>query len=235
MNSMEPNSIVNTISNTPTVNPSYVNLDYVFYQIFQFVRGFVAFILNFFGINISGDSYFGKMLNSNTGGESGADLGAKWLSNYKLIISIISVIAIAIIIYCLVRLWEIRKEVQEREKLNEIRIIEEESLGHTLQWQNVLDHANSDSPSDWRLAILEADTILENASQKLPVVADTLGERLKKIDKGDLRTLDNAWEAHKVRNRIAHDGFDFEITKHETLRVINLFESVLRELGAIQN
>jgi uncharacterized protein HemX len=140
-----------------------------------------------------------------------------------------------LIVYCLVRLWEIRKEQKEREKLNEVKIIEEETYTHTLKWQGVLDHANSDNPSDWRLAILEADTMLESASQKLPVVADTLGERLKKIDKGDLRSLDNAWEAHKVRNRIAHDGFDFEITKHETLRVINLFESVLRELGAIQN
>ncbi|MBP6912385.1 MAG: hypothetical protein KBB86_00430 [Candidatus Pacebacteria bacterium] len=231
---MQPVNVVDKVSSVPTIEPSYVNLDYVFYQIFSFVRGFVAFIAGLLGFRIDNGSTLGRALNSG-GGESAISLGQKWLSIYKLIVSIIAVLAIAIIIYCLVRLWEIRKEQKEKEKLNEVKIIEEETYTHTLKWQGVLDHANSDNPSDWRLAILEADTMLESASQKLPVVADTLGERLKKIDKGDLRTLDNAWEAHKVRNRIAHDGFDFEITKHETLRVINLFESVLRELGAIQN
>jgi flagellar basal body-associated protein FliL len=232
---MEPINVVDKVSSVPTFEPAYVNLDYVFYQIFSFIRGFVAFIAGLLGIRINEGSTLYRMLNSGRGGESAIDLGQRWLSVYKLIVSIIAVLAIAVIIYCLVRLWEIKKEQKEKEKLNEVRVIEEESYGHTLQWQNVLDHANSDSPSDWRLAILEADTMLESASQRLPVIADTLGERLKKIDKSDLRTLDNAWEAHKVRNRIAHDGFDFEITKHETLRVINLFESVLRELGAIQN
>jgi flagellar basal body-associated protein FliL len=232
---MEPVNVVDKVSNVPTFDPSYVNLDYVFYQIFNFFRGIIAFLAGLFGFRIDPDSTFARMLNSGNGGESGLDLGQRWLSVYKLIVAIVAVLALAIIIYCLVRLWEIRKETKESDKENEVRIIEEESYGHTIQWQNVLDHANSDNASDWRLAILEADTMLESASQRLPVVADTLGERLKKLDKSDLRTLDNAWEAHKVRNRIAHDGFDFEITKHETLRVINLFESVLRELGAIQN
>ncbi len=232
---MEPINVVDKVSSVPTFEPAYVNLDYVFYNIFLFIRGFVAFIAGLLGFRVDDSSTLGRMLNSGNGGESAISLGQRWLSVYKLIVSIIAVLAIAIIIYCLVRLWEIRKEQKEKEKLNEVKIIEEETYTHTLKWQGVLDHANSDNPSDWRLAILEADTMLESASQKLPVVADTLGERLKKIDKGDLRTLDNAWEAHKVRNRIAHDGFDFEITKHETLRVINLFESVLRELGAIQN
>lgn len=232
---MEPINVVDKVSSVPTFEPSYVNLDYVFYKIFLFVKGFIAFFAGLLGFRINENSLFGRMLNAGNGGESAAILGYKWLSVYKLIASIIAVLAISIIIYCSVRLWEIRKEQKEREKLNEVKIIEEETYTHTLKWQGVLDHANSDNPSDWRLAILEADTMLESASQRLPVVAETLGERLKKLDKGDLRTLDNAWEAHKVRNRIAHDGFDFEITKHETLRVINLFESVLRELGAIQN
>jgi len=200
---MEQVNVDNVVSNVPTVDPAYVNLDYVFYKIFKLLS------LPF-------------------------DSATKFISIYKLIASLVAVLAIAIIIYCAVRLWEINKEAKEKLALEEVKIIEEETSTHTLEWQNVLDHAGSNSPSDWRLAILEADTLLESASQRLPVVAETLGERLKKLDKGDLRTLDSAWEAHKVRNRIAHDGFNFEITKHETLRIINLFEEVLRELGAIQ-
>lgn len=218
------------------MEPSYINLDYVFYQIFHILRIIAAFIIYFFGLTIDPNSLIGRVLYSvGPNGETALYEGGKYLSILKLFSAIIAVFAISVIIYSLIRLWEINKERKEKELLNEVKIIEEETYTHTLKWQGVLDHANSDNPSDWRLAILEADTMLESASQRLPVVADTLGERLKKIDKSDLRSLDSAWEAHKVRNRIAHDGFDFEITKHETLRVINLFEEVLRELGAIQN
>lgn len=224
---MDPN-IVDQVNNIPTFTPAYLNVEYVFYQIFRVIGGFIAFILGLLGFRFGDDTTLGKMF-----GENILVLAQRWVSNYKLFVSIISVLAIALIIYCLVRLWEIRKEAKEKQIAMQVRVIENESFGHTLRWQNVLEHANSDSPSDWRLAILEADTMLESASQKLPVVADTLGERLKKIDKSTLRSLDSAWEAHKVRNRIAHEGLDFDITKRETLRVIGLFEQVLRELDAI--
>lgn len=214
----------NAISNVPTFEPAYVNLDYVFYQVFRVVRGLIAFIASFLGIDIGEGSKLGS---------DAQQLGAAWLSWFKLFASIISILAIALIIYCLVRLWEIRKEAKEREKEMEVKIIEEETFTHNLKWATVLEHANSDNPTDWRLAILEADTMLETASQRLPVFGETLGERLKKIDKGDLRSIDSAWEAHKVRNRIAHDGLDFQITKRDTARTISQFEEVLRELGAI--
>lgn len=221
---MEPANITENVSKIPTFDPTYVNLDYVFYQVFRIVRGFVAFILSFFGINISSNSRLGSDATS---------LGQSWLSWYKLIASIFSVLAIALIIYCLVRLWEIKREAKEKEKELEVRIIEEETYTHNLKWATVLEHANSENPTDWRLAILEADTMLDNASQRLPVRGETLGERLKNMDKGDLRSLDSAWEAHKVRNHIAHDGLEFEITKRETGRIIGLFEEALREMGEI--
>lgn len=217
-------SASNIASKVPTFDPAYVNLDYVFYQVFNVIKGFIAFVLSFFGINIGSDSRLGS---------DAVEIGQRWLGWYKLFVSIISIIAIALIIYCLVRLWEIKKEAKEKAKEQEVRIIEEETYSHNLRWDTVLEHANSDNPGDWRLAILEADTMLENASQRLPVIGETLGERLKKMDKGDLRSIDSAWEAHKVRNRIAHDGLSFEITKRETGRVIGMFEEVLRELGEI--
>jgi hypothetical protein len=41
-------------------------------------------------------------------------------------------------------------------------------------------------------------------------------------------TIQNAWEAHKVRNSIAHDSH-FELTKRETKRVIQNFSLVFNE------
>jgi hypothetical protein len=60
-----------------------------------------------------------------------------------------------------------------------------------------------------------------------------VAEKLKSVDSSDMLTLDAAWEAHKVRNRIAHSGSDFELNEREAKRVIMLFESVFREFGMI--
>ncbi len=101
------------------------------------------------------------------------------------------------------------------------------------RWVQIQKHANSDNPADWRLAIIEADVMLEETLRALRYQGEGVGEMLKSVDANDLTTLDAAWEAHKVRNRIAHAGSDFELTEREIKRVISLFESVFRELQVI--
>lgn len=101
------------------------------------------------------------------------------------------------------------------------------------RWQRVVENSNSNNPSDWRLAILEADVMLDDALHKVGYHGDTVGDMLKSINENDMMTLNHAWEAHKVRNRIAHDGSTFDLTERETKRVVALFESVFREMGVI--
>ena len=97
--------------------------------------------------------------------------------------------------------------------------------------QDVLTHSDSENPNDWKLAIIEADIILDDLLKKRRYAGNSLGERLKSISPRQLNTLNDAWEAHKIRNRIAHDGADFVLTKrvaHETItqykRVFNEFD-----------
>jgi hypothetical protein len=101
------------------------------------------------------------------------------------------------------------------------------------KWQRVQEHINSDNPSDWRLAILEADIILDELLDSLGYIGDTIGDKLKKANKGDFVTLNDAWEAHKIRNAIAHQGSDFILTQREALRIINLYRVVFEEFDYI--
>jgi len=52
------------------------------------------------------------------------------------------------------------------------------------------------------------------------------------IDKTKLLTIDGLWEAHKVRNRLAHDT-NYFLRHAEAVRAIRLFEQTLKELEAI--
>ncbi|MEN9920633.1 MAG: hypothetical protein RL538_526 [Candidatus Parcubacteria bacterium] len=96
---------------------------------------------------------------------------------------------------------------------------------------DVLMHIDSENPNDWKLAIIEADIILDDLLQQKGFTGASLGERLKDISPMQLSSLNDAWEAHKVRNRIAHEGADFVLTKRIAEETINRYRRVFGELG----
>lgn len=101
------------------------------------------------------------------------------------------------------------------------------------KWQQVERHINSLNQSDWRLAILESDIILSELLDSMALTGESIGEKLRAIEKSDFNSLDEAWEAHKIRNAIAHEGSDFLITEREAKRVISLYKKVFDEFEII--
>ena len=129
------------------------------------------------------------------------------------------------------RVFQVKKEEKEAIYKTAKRTAEAEgiALKQDERWVQVLEYVNSENQNDWKQAIIDADSILDEIVSKAGYVGETLGERLRGIEKGDFLTLDEAWEAHKIRNRIAHDGAAFQLTKREALRVIELYRKVFEE------
>jgi hypothetical protein len=100
------------------------------------------------------------------------------------------------------------------------------------RWEKLLKYLESENPSEWKLAIIEADNLLDEMVAKMGYGGENLGERLKVIEPSDFLTLQDAWEAHKVRNRIAHES-SYQLTKREAKKVIGLYEKVFREFHFI--
>jgi hypothetical protein len=99
----------------------------------------------------------------------------------------------------------------------------------TNRWRKIVELGSSTNENDWRQAIIQADVILDEILDKMGYHGEGVGEKLKAVEKADFQTLDQAWEAHKVRNAIAHEGPDFMLSQHEVRRVINLFQQVFEE------
>ena len=100
-------------------------------------------------------------------------------------------------------------------------------------WHDVAKLMASEQVSDWKVAILEADSILDELIEDLGYVGANLGERLKAVPKGSMKNLEAAWSAHKVRNRIAHDTAVASLDKREAIDTIGNFERVFREFDYI--
>lgn len=96
---------------------------------------------------------------------------------------------------------------------------------------DILVHITSDNPNDWKLAIIEADIILEDTLKRAGYTGASLGERLRSISPSGLQSLDDAWQAHKIRNQIAHGGVDFVLTKRLAEDTIKQYRRVFDELG----
>ncbi|MCK5021991.1 MAG: hypothetical protein KAR54_01970 [Candidatus Pacebacteria bacterium] len=101
------------------------------------------------------------------------------------------------------------------------------------RWEKILEYVNSDSPAEWRLAVLDADVILDEMLIKSGYHGDTIGEKLKSIERSDFETIDSAWEAHKIRNEIAHRGSDTILTQRTAKKAIESFRQVFKEFEYI--
>ena len=100
-------------------------------------------------------------------------------------------------------------------------------------WHDVAKLMGSEQASDWKVAILEADSILDGLLEDLGYVGENLGERLKVVPRGSMKNLEAAWSAHKVRNRIAHDTAAATLDKREAVDTVGNFERVFREFDYI--
>lgn len=160
-------------------------------------------------------------------------------SVWKVVAVVLSAVSIVWTIYDKKKLGEINKEEEKIYGMPPEESLLKELVEETVKekknekWQRVLEHANSENLSDWRLAIIEADVMLDELLHTLGYHGDSIGEMLRAVDKSDFLSLEAAWEAHKIRNNIAHAGSDFELNERETRRVISLFETVFQEFKII--
>jgi hypothetical protein len=99
------------------------------------------------------------------------------------------------------------------------------------RWVHILGLLSSSTTSEWRQAIIEADIMLEEMLRAIGYDGVSIGDMLKNVDPADFVTLEKAWEAHKVRNQIAHRGMDFRVDRNAAERVIKLYEDVFREFN----
>ena len=96
-------------------------------------------------------------------------------------------------------------------------------------WESMLVRASSDDENERKLAIISADSLIDKILGLSGYHGEGLGDRLKQIEPSDLDSLNDLWEAHKIRNRIAHEP-DLHLSRDESLRALHRYEKTLKEL-----
>lgn len=99
-------------------------------------------------------------------------------------------------------------------------------------WQKILEKGKSLDENERKFAIIEADALIDKILALSGYGGENLGERLKNVERGDIESLDDIWEAHKIRNRIAHEA-NFKLVPETAVLTLSRFEKALKELEYI--
>ena len=98
-------------------------------------------------------------------------------------------------------------------------------------WAKITARLETGLESEHKLAVIEADSILNDILKRMGFGGETLGERLEKLTAATLPNLEQLLGAHKIRNNIVHDP-DYRLTLDEARRVLDTYEQALRDLEA---
>lgn len=82
-----------------------------------------------------------------------------------------------------------------------------------------------------KLAVIEADKLVDNVMRQLLIPGETMGERLKMAEfkYPDIRRV---WPAHKTRNMLVHDS-TYQLTTRAGKDALRDFEKALKLLKAL--
>jgi hypothetical protein len=179
-------------------------------------------------------SLYDAVMGNNLSYDSVSSLLIQIWTIYSFIAFAISAILIIGIIYAYLKINEF-DEILAEDLLEKEKIWKEVHDGHieNERWANVQEHLNSQNPNDWKLAIIEADVLLERMLNKAGYVGETIGDKLKNASGRSFQTLDDAWQAHRVRNQIAHGGADFILTHKIAQDTLILYERVFKEFDVV--
>ncbi|MCI0532820.1 hypothetical protein L0Y49_01220 [bacterium] len=151
--------------------------------------------------------------------------------DFRGFLIIVSTLMFVAIIELALRIKAIRREEWEQLAPLPPEELFESSEEH--EWHRVVEHIQSGNPSDWRVAIIEADNLLGKLLDEKGIPGTAIGDRLRALKEGDLRHYHDAWEAHKVRNRIAHESGPQALNFRDAKIAVGRYEKVFRAEGFI--
>lgn len=151
----------------------------------------------------------------------------------KLIVAFFSAFLIFGIMYSMTRTGEIDEMIENKLKNWKTQDGKLQINKDNQRWQGILKNLTIDNEAGWRMSIIEADIMLDELLNKLVGGEGTISDKLKQLKVNKMSSIHFAWEAHKVRNRIAHDGTNYHLSRVEAKRVIDFYSIVFKEFNMI--
>lgn len=149
----------------------------------------------------------------------------------RIVIVVLDVLLLTGFFYAAVKGWsykppiELAERVQGKTRTLRRAIFEE-------RWRDILKKASAASPDSMRLAVIEADSLVNDALGQLGFEGKHMADRLMNLNPDDYKTLNALWRAHRLRNELVHTP-GFFLSPEDANKLLSDYEAFLKEVDAI--
>lgn len=97
------------------------------------------------------------------------------------------------------------------------------------KWNKTMKRLDTGLESEYKLAIIEGDSMLNEALEKRGYLGESLGERLEKVTEATVPNITRVREAHKICNNVIHDP-DYRLILEQARKVLVVYGQALHDL-----
>ncbi|HTY39898.1 MAG TPA: hypothetical protein VMC43_02315 [Candidatus Paceibacterota bacterium] len=136
-------------------------------------------------------------------------------------------------IYALVQSWTYRTKLDVNAAPKK-HVLTLRSQMYRERWQKILQGLQLGTPEAMRLAVIDADTLIDDALKNLGLPGEHMADRLSQfhLSSEEMHSLNGVWEAHRLRNEIVHTP-GFAVSGEDVQDALNKYEAFLKELGLV--
>ena len=154
-----------------------------------------------------------------------------WLLSFKVVVLFIDLFMIAFIVYALLKTGWLNKillyDVQEFLTYKHYGLSRTKS-----KWEEIERYFKKGTEPEMKLAIVEANSLLDNILRVMSYKGKDLGSRLDGINEDILENLDDVKKYHKIYSNIVHDPtyrLDFKVAQD----ALKVYRDALVNLDAL--
>jgi hypothetical protein len=96
-----------------------------------------------------------------------------------------------------------------------------------LKWENIRRKLESENESDYKVAIISADNIIDDLLRRMGFKGEDMEKRLAGIIPGQIENLEDLKKSHEIKKRIIHEE-GFKLDKDTALATMAAYEDFLR-------
>ena len=97
------------------------------------------------------------------------------------------------------------------------------------EWKKILKKQESGSEAEYKLAIIEADSLLDEVLKRMGHTEETIEEKIKTILSSEIKNIEELKEARKTRSSVVYDP-DYELALGKTKETLKIYEEALKNL-----
>lgn len=140
-----------------------------------------------------------------------------------------TVVGLAVLIAAVIGFFKLKKALKKLFRRGELRGLDRKGIAK--KWEEVELLIQQGSETSSKLAVIEADKLIDHVLRHMGFSGSSLGERLR-VASYKFEKLRRVWWPHKIRNQVVHQA-DFRIDLRTAKKAVKEYGAALEELGVL--